>query len=419
MKLTLWTTPLLQDIIQNFYVKFIKEIEKFIMGCDSWEDIKDLIESIIDNGEFKFGKYMKYIDVSKKRKNLQPQKHFEKKNNGYRLILTEDMIDSEITEWCKETNLPDYLCVNEIKEMKNDDFIKKYGEPEIVMEIFPSNTFDESLEKCIKWCSNNSIEPPNKKWIDSRILHKDGETYMENIGFYENAWKKMLIKDVKNNKNKLKDSRKRRFYVAYDDEDQICISVRYIKNKNKSKTLPYNTTDYIHSTPYFVNGDIVKYSVLKEEYKQQNTDGYTNEDCDDFIEDGGLPSKYYWKTPDGWLYLFDKDKPEIISLNIIVPSKIPLVIPSNSSNIPVINEDVLLFTNTCCKITDKPNLRFGLKNIYTIYETWCKLNKKKCLKTQKKFKEELEKLNYKEVKSKGVDMNNNPGKRGYNIMVAL
>ena len=58
-------------------------------------------------------------------------------------------------------------------------------------------------------------------------------------------------------------------------------------------------------------------------------------------------------------------------------------------------------------------------DIYTIYETWCKLNKKKCLKTQKKFKEELEKLNYKEVKSKGVDMNNNPGKRGYNIMVAL
>ena len=97
----------------------------------------------------------------------------------------------------------------------------------------------------------------------------------------------------------------------------------------------------------------------------------------------------------------------------------PLIIQSNSSNIPIINEDVLLFTNTCCKITDKPNLRFGIKDIYTIYETWCKLNTKKCLKTQKKLKEELEKLNYNEEKSKGVDINNNPGKRGYNIMVAL
>jgi phage/plasmid-associated DNA primase len=79
----------------------------------------------------------------------------------------------------------------------------------------------------------------------------------------------------------------------------------------------------------------------------------------------------------------------------------------------------LLFTTSCCKITDKSNLRVGLKEIYNIYETWCKINCKKCLKTQKKFKEEFEKINYKEEKSKGVDINNNPGKRGYNITVSL
>ena len=91
MKLTLWTTPELQDIIQNFYVKFIKEIEKFVMGCENWEEIKELLESIIDNGDFKFGKYMKYIDVSKKRKNLKPIKHYDSKNNGYKLIVIDDM----------------------------------------------------------------------------------------------------------------------------------------------------------------------------------------------------------------------------------------------------------------------------------------------------------------------------------------
>jgi hypothetical protein len=41
------------------------------------------------------------------------------------------------------------------------------------------------------------------------------------------------------------------------------------------------------------------------------------------------------------------------------------------------------------------------------------------LKTQKKFKEEFEKINYKEENKKGVDVNNSPGKRGYNIMVSL
>ena len=71
MKLTLWTTTLFKDVMLNFYVKFIKEIEKIIMDCESWEDIKDLLESIIDNGEYKFGKYMKYIDTSKKRKNIK------------------------------------------------------------------------------------------------------------------------------------------------------------------------------------------------------------------------------------------------------------------------------------------------------------------------------------------------------------
>ena len=71
------------------------------------------------------------------------------------------------------------------------------------------------------------------------------------------------------------------------------------------------------------------------------------------------------------------------------------------------------------KKTDKKNLRFGLKDIYILYEKWCKKNSKKQLKTQKKFKEEIAKLQYNEEKSKGVDIDNNPGKRGYNIMIAL
>ena len=79
----------------------------------------------------------------------------------------------------------------------------------------------------------------------------------------------------------------------------------------------------------------------------------------------------------------------------------------------------MLFANSCCKTTDQANLRTGLKDIYTVYETWCTLNSKKNIKVQKTFKAELEKLNYKEETSKGVDIKNKAGKRGYNICVSL
>jgi hypothetical protein len=76
MKLTLWTTPIVNRVIKNFYVKFIKEIENDIMDCNSWEDIKYLLESIIDNSVFNFYEYMKFIDVSKRRKNIKIIKKF-------------------------------------------------------------------------------------------------------------------------------------------------------------------------------------------------------------------------------------------------------------------------------------------------------------------------------------------------------
>ena len=423
MELTLWTTPELQDIIENFYVKFIKEIERFIMDCENWEEIKDLLESIIDNGNKQYKKYIKKLDVKKKMKNLKTHRHYENKNNGYRLILTNGLDDNDIREWCIESELPDYLCVNEIEDMNIDEFIKKYGDTKINFELIDNcgGTFDEALAKCTEWCVKNKLKPPSDRWVNDRRNNKDGEIYRENITFYKSGWKQMFVKDAENNKNKLIDSRTRRFYCVYDDNNNICIAVRYITNKT-DKQIPAITNDYIKKTPYVIHGDTVKYSVLKEQYKQtNNTHGYTNEDGDDFIEDAvvSLPDKYYWKTPDGWLYLYDKDKPDIISLNVVAPLPITNVSQTNVSTQPIINNDILLFANSCCKKADRENLRIGIKEIFIIYETWCKVNGKKSLKTQKKFKEEFEKINYKEEKSKGVDMNNNPGKRGYNIMVSL
>ena len=114
--------------------------------------------------------------------------------------------------------------------------------------------------------------------------------------------------------------------------------------------------------------------------------------------------------------MYKKEKTEILSLNIVTPfeNSIELYIPPEP-----INNDINLFISTCFKKTDNKRLRFGLKDIFTIYKEWCEKNDKIKLKTQQKFKEELEKLNYKEEISKGVDINKKSHKRGYNIMVSL
>ena len=110
---------------------------------------------------------------------------------------------------------------------------------------------------------------------------------------------------------------------------------------------------------------------------------------------------------------------KIYSFNIVSPLAITSEPVLQVSNEPIINNNVLLFTQICFKKAEIPNLRIGIKEIYDKYEIWCKINNKKILKTKKKFKEELEKLAYKEEESKGVDINNKHGKRGYNINVIL
>ena len=389
MKLTLWTTPELQDVIQNFYVKFIKQIEKFIMDCDSWEDIKDLLENkIIDNGELKFGKYMKYLDPRKKMKNIDKDKLFDKKMGGYSLISIDELDDDAITQWCIDKNLPSYCCINELYEMPIDWFIRKYGKYKIYLEFVKIDNFTmDEINKIIDSVSKkNNIDMGhiNKQWFQERVERfNEIGYYTESIrGSYQRITKEEYLKD-KTMFGELKYNR--RINVCYDANDTyICIAF-----PTKEKEFPNLTKDYL-KTPYMIENNMVTFTRIKEEFVST------------------LPNKYYWKTPDGWLYLYDKDKPQIISLKIVEPLL-------STDMIPIILSNEAMFITECCKKTEKRNLRFGIKDIYTNYESWCKKNNKKCLKTQKKFKEELEKY-YKEETSKGVDINDKPGKRGYNIM---
>jgi len=405
-QLTLWTTNELKDVIQNFYVKFIKEIEKQIMNCNNWEDIKNLLESIIDSGQFKYGKYMKYIDVKKKRKNIQIKKQFDKKLKGYKLITIDDWTDEEIKNKCNEINLPPYICINEIKQINKDKFIEEYGTAIIKYEFIKLDDFTiENINNCIDQVSNKyniKLGYITQNWYQSRIKDfNEYGYYVENL----NSEKRKIDKNDKSNifnalsrfgeisKNHTNNQdAKRKVHTCYDkDTLYLCISLPIDK-----KVLPTKSSDYIKDIPFFIKDDIVKYSELKDEYKDNQ------------------PDNYYWKTCDDWLYLSTKEKPEIYTLNISEPKN---KLNETESNINItIDNNIKLFINDTVKKTDKKNMRTGLIDIYKKYKIWC--DDKNIVKLKKiDVKNGLSILNYKEEISKGIDINGKPGKRGYNVTI--
>ena len=72
------------------------------------------------------------------------------------------------------------------------------------------------------------------------------------------------------------------------------------------------------------------------------------------------------------------------------------------------------FVDKCFKTADKLNLRIGINDIMKEYKKWCKNNSYN-LKTRTYVKQSLQNVGFKEELSKGVDLNGNNGKRGFNI----
>jgi adenylate kinase family enzyme len=323
---------------------------------------------------------------------------------------------------CSEINgLPEFICINEIKKMDKNEFIIKYGVFDIEQldaKIEKFETYEKLLEEIGKFDFPVEISKPTKKWFDERIQKKTNNIWLDRMTKKE--WKKQNIEDYRNNKlRNISNTRKTHLWnLCYDSDDNIYISLRYTGNK----ILPSYTTNYINKIPYIIENNIVKYSILKQIYWQQ--DNTSADDDSEYVERKELPDKYYWKTVDDWLYFYDKDKPEIYSFDILsLPTisheteSIGNSIINNITN-TIINDNIIIFNTSCCKKTDIHNLRFGISDIYKIYQTWCINNNKECLK-KTKFKEEFEKLNYKEEESKGIDINKKPGKRGYNLMVSI
>ena len=354
------------------------------------------------NGTVPKNTYLEKLDVNKKMENPQIQIRYETKNKGYRLFQTNDLNEYDIEKLCAESGLPPYICINDIRDdLTKDDFCKEYGEHwDIKTE--PDLTIDE-VNQIFKKIGKNEKHKPNRNDNGQAVCCLASQVLQ--VWEYDKLFDK--IKNFGANSthgihNGLKTNKRiaTRAWVGYDKNGNEKYILRYAE-KNKEKCLPQETDNYIKKNPYIVNGNKIRYSFLKSEYQIMSND---NE----------LPDKYYWKTLDGWLYLYDKNKPPTYSLNVIATSPI-----TNSLIEQSLNDDVVLFSKMCCKKTDT-NLRFGIKEVYTKYENWCKINNKKPLNTQKKFKEEFEKIGYNnDNETQGVDINGKSGKKGYNVVFSL
>jgi len=401
-KLTLWTSNELKDILVNFFIPFMKKIEAQIMECNNWSEIKDLIESIIVEQENINFENMKYIDARKKNKNWHKHKHYEAKYNGFRLIQIDSMTEEEIQQWCCESGLPKYTnCVNEIKnDLSKEAFIEKYG---ILKALVPQKIKKEELEK----------KKGENKEYKFKILTPTTEKMDR---------KKGINDYIKNNKPYYHGRETKPMTITIIDYTKIYENIDYFHfvGLSNNKILPKPTED-IKKNPYHedVNGNI-KYCVLIAKYIQTNIQEYSNEDSDNFIADiaDALPEQYYWKTPDGWLFLHDdsKTKKNIMSIDISEPKIKTITILKE----PLINQKyskIKEFIDECFEST-KTKLRIGINDIMVEYKKWCEKNTYN-QNSRSEVKNALNNYGYREEKSKGIDLNGKSGKRGFNIKLKI
>lgn len=395
--LILWTTHTLQDIMESFYIPFMKNLEQEIMDCESYEEIRSLIEGIIDTGEFINFKYMKYIGPSKYKKNINSEKRYDSKHKGYRLFKCNESTDENLSQWCSEHNLPTYECINEIKnDLSKEEFIEKYGVNDFTVKTF-YDLNNETLNLELKKIKDNKWNPKKNDLGEYVCCLADENLKKWNYNDLYNKLKNYGDKSTHGINNGLRNNKSHatRIWAGYDENNNPKFILK-IGTILKNKILPKQS--YKKDGSYHIDEhDNIFYSKLKTEYI----------DDENYQE-----SPYYWKTPDGWLYLYHPNKLDILSITITRNEELQ---SQQTSDEPiVIDENICSFKNECIGETQQTNLRIGINTVNEYYKNWC-LNKNIKPLNRKKLKEELLKLHIKEEDSKGVDQDGLPGKRGYNI----
>jgi hypothetical protein len=379
--LTLWTSNELKDIIINFFIPFMKNIEDNIMDCNNWHEIKELIENTISTQENINLNYMKYIDVRKKRKNIKVHKNYEKKHKGFRLIKIGSMTEEDIQQWCFKNNLPKYECINNIVKINEQD---KYKYKEHYCISVNSREYNEKdiLIKAKHYIQtgNEKKEKYNQKLRD--IIRKSNinrnNIYISTFGDISSNFKKTkhiaIIDKIENIT-----------HIFEFDKNSIINKKDRLYSKDKSK-LFYTDEE----------GTIWK-SEIKPHYRS-----------DPNYEE----VQYYWITPDGWLFLHDPSKStnNIMSIEIVSPEL------KNKHQNNKEDSNIKEFIKQCFKNPEQKNLRIGITEIMKEYKKWCIINKKTTKSiTRKELRNTLQNYGYTEEKSKGIDVNGKSGKRGFHI----
>lgn len=404
--LTLWTTQSMLDVIQNFYIPFIKQIEASIMECTCWEDIKHVIESIVGNNELKIKEYIKYIDVPKKRKNIKVIDYFNKQSQGYKLIMTTNLSEDNIRAWCRATNLPEYHCINEIKSAPYTEFLStnatkfKCGVPiSISRTQCPSSIRLDALRNFIKHIFPKFSNYTCHKWIAEKGKPTD-------IFRYDRLEYCAQNNEVYNLDNTGRTEPNELTVIFYEDTARANIHIVYTTDELDETSIKLNDGEFKHID------DTVYYTENKPDADMIKT---TYPD-------------YYRKTPDGWLELHSKNKMNIVSLNVVVPRAHDNQV-QNTTSAPV-STYIDDFIKVCCAPANDPRARFGITCIYDKYYTvWYEKNKSlmqlKPKLNKKSFTLEFNKI-YTMLESKGIDVYKRStlpqnvktnSIRGYNVMM--
>lgn len=291
--LTLWTCTEMCNVMTKFFVPFIKRIERDIMSCNGWNDIKKLIESIIDFDSVYFHTYCKYIDVAKKRKNLKIEAVFDKHSNGHKIISGDyydgDNLEEYICSICKDLNIQKFdEFVNDIHIINESDFKNFKYKPSAPINVY----FDvETLGKLNK--HNKKINScPNQKEFKS-LLEK---YFSSNDDVRKFTNDRYIIKNhtFTNNVSSINSINLKNpgdMALSINSLTGECV-IKYIdlyseKEKNNCVTQnPKMTSEKI----YKLDGKNVFCSELKEKYKGKTLD------------------YYYWKTVNNDVYYFDNTK---------------------------------------------------------------------------------------------------------------
>lgn len=302
MKLTLWTTPEVQNLMQVFFINFVKAIERNIMKCNNWEDIKTEFENLLSSDKLDFVKYLKYIDVLKKCKNLVLKRYYDKKYKACKLPVDDLKNDEEIKQWCRERSFPEFSCINTIKTCSfdkyyNENVVYCSGVPiSVLIDVNVKNLWfvGEKTRDEIEKIMITKFQKLDGYTLDRIIRIKKGDTKDRYVGM-ENAIENNLKYTYSTFKTPLSYN-----IVIYDKYDNIHITMSTYEEKMPDIKKNVKSRYYYH----IVDDDLINYSELMCEKKK-------------------IPNKYYFKAPEGGIYLYDsyydKGTPKISSIEIRTP----------------------------------------------------------------------------------------------------